>query len=81
MHYVYVLRSKKSGKRYTGCTKKDPIERLRDHNTGSSTWTRQNGPFELLYTEPFSKKKTALAREKYLKTGAGRKFLNKAAPL
>jgi len=81
MYYVYVLRSKKSTKRYTGCTHKEPIERLHDHNTGSNAWTRQNGPFELTYSESFSDKKSALAREKYLKTGAGRKFLDSIIPL
>ena len=81
MYYVYALRSKKNSKRYVGYTQKEPHERLHDHNTGSNAWTRQNGPFELVYSESFSDKKSALVREKYLKTGAGRKFLNKVVPL
>ncbi|PIU41887.1 MAG: endonuclease [Candidatus Omnitrophica bacterium CG07_land_8_20_14_0_80_42_15] len=80
MFYVYVLKSKKNSKRYMGCTSKAHEDRLHDHNTGSSTWTRQNGPFELIYTEKFSDKKAALKQEKYLKTGAGRKFLDKIIP-
>ena len=81
MHYVYVLRSKRNNKRYIGYTRKEPLDRLHDHNTGSNVWTRQNGPFELISFEPFSDKKAALNREKYLKTGAGRKFLDKVIPL
>jgi len=81
MYYVYVLKSKKNNKRYTGYTQKEPKERLHDHNTGSSVWTRQNAPFDLIYSEPVSNKKAALKREGYLKTGAGRKFLNSVAPL
>jgi len=81
MYYVYVLRSRRNSKRYVGYTNKIPEERLQDHNTGSSTWTRQNGPFELIHSEQFSDKKSALKREKYFKTGAGRKFLDKVVPL
>jgi putative endonuclease len=81
MYYIYVLRSLKNKKRYVGYTQKDPRERLHDHNTGSSTWTRQNGPFEFIYSESFFDKRSALAREKYLKTGAGRRFLDEVTPL
>jgi putative endonuclease len=81
MHYVYVLKSKKNSKRYVGYTQKKPSERLHDHNTGSNVWTRQNGPFDLIYFESFSEKRSAREREKYLKTGAGRKFLDRVTPL
>ena len=81
MYNVYVLKSKKNNKKYVGYTQKDPQERLHDHNTGSNAWTRQNGPFELIYVEPFSDKKAALIKEKYLKTGAGRRFLKSITPL
>ena len=81
MYYVYVLKSLRNNKRYTGYTQKDPIDRLKDHNSGSSDWTRRNGPFNLSYFETFSDKRSALKREKYLKTGAGRRFLDKVNPL
>jgi putative endonuclease len=79
--YIYALRSKKNGKRYVGCTAKEPEERLHEHNTGSNAWTRQSGSFELIYTELFSDKRSALKREKYLKTGTGRRFLDRIIPL
>ncbi len=63
MYYVYVLKSKKNNKRYVGFTAKEPEERLREHNAGSSTWTRKNKPFELMYSELFADKKSTLARE------------------
>ena len=81
MYYVYVLKSTKNNKRYTGFTAKAPNERAYEHNTGSSAWTRRNKPFELVYTELFSDKKTALEREMYFKTGEGRRFLDKIIPL
>ena len=77
---VYVLRSKKSGKRYVGITAKDPEERLRQHNEGASTWTRGHRPFELVYQEIFANKAEALKRERELKSGHGREFLDKFIP-
>ena len=74
-HHVYVLLSRKNGKKYSGYTKKSPEVRLKEHNQGSNTWTRQNGPFDLFYTESRTSRKEALSREKYFKSAAGRKFL------
>ena len=76
MFTVYVLKSEKNGKRYVGYTGKSAAERLREHNTGSSTYTRQNCPFVLLYTEQYVEKREAMKRERYLKSGQGRRFLD-----
>lgn len=76
MFSVYVLRSLKKNKRYVGYTSKSPIERLKDHNTGSNKYTKQNGPYKLLYTEEYASKTDAIKREKFLKSGQGRKFLD-----
>ena len=81
MYYVYVLKSIKNNKRYTGFTTKEPKERAYEHNTGSCAWTRRNKPFELVYAESFSDKRIAREREMYFKTGAGRRFLDKVIPL
>ena len=81
MYYVYILKSKKNSKRYTGCTSKYPTVRLKEHNSGTDNWTRQNGPFKLVYSETFESKREALRREKFLKTGVGRRFLDKIIPL
>ena len=77
MFYVYVLRSLKNGKQYVGLTSKGPEERLRQHQSGSSQWSRQNGPLELIHKEAFEDKKLAQWREKFLKSGHGRSYLKR----
>ena len=76
MYYVYVLRSFKNKKRYVGSTKLFPEERLKQHNMGSNTWTKQNGPFELIYQEEYITVAVARKREIFLKNGVGRKYLD-----
>ena len=73
---VYVLRSQKNGRRYVGSTSKSLKDRLDWHRQGASPWTRNNGPFELVHSEELSDKSAALKREKYLKTGQGRRTLD-----
>jgi putative endonuclease len=80
MFSVYVLRSLKNKKRYVGFTKKEPELRLREHNLGSSRWTKSNGPFKLIYRELYNDKTIALKRERFLKSGQGRKFLDQIIP-
>ena len=77
MHRIYVLLSQKNGKQYIGYTQKEPANRLYEHNHGSNAWTKQNGPFDLIYSETFSSRKTALKQETYLKSAEGRRFLKK----
>lgn len=77
---VYVLRSLKNGKRYVGFTGKTAQERLQDHLSGSNTWTRQNKPFTIIYTELYQVKKEAILREKFLKSGQGRIWLDENIP-
>jgi len=80
MYSVYVLRSLKNGKHYVGLTSK-PIEtRLKQHRSGSSQWTRQNGPFELVHAEQFETRALAAQREKFLKSGHGRQLLQQIIP-
>ena len=77
MYYVYALRSLKNQKRYVGSTSIPPCERLKQHNSGSSVWTKHNGPFELIYKEEYSNVTEARKRENFLKSGVGRKCLDK----
>ena len=74
MHYVYVLKSTKDGKFYTGCTE-DLRKRFREHNIGMVNSTKGRGPFELIYYEASLHKTDAFAREKYLKSGMGKRYL------
>lgn len=72
--YVYVLRGVKSGSLYTGCTS-DLRKRLLEHNSGRSEYTKIHGPYELIYYEACVDKKDAFMREKYLKTGMGKRHI------
>lgn len=73
MHYVYVLQNPK-GQFYTGCTS-DLRKRIAEHKDGKSTYTRSHGPYELVYYEASLNQNDAYAREKYLKSGMGKRYL------
>ena len=75
IYTVYVLKSLKNGKRYVGMTSKTVLERMDWHRWGLTAWTRQNGPFRFLYSEEYDTKARAMLREKYFKTGQGRRTL------
>ena len=72
--YVYVLRNSETGKLYTGCTS-DLRKRLSEHLSGAVPSTKFRGPYELVYYEACMNEKDAFAREKYLKTGMGKRFI------
>jgi putative endonuclease len=74
MTYVYVLRSIGSKTLYTGCTS-DLRKRLIEHNSGKATYTKSRGPYELIYYEACIDEKDGFMREKYLKTGMGKRYL------
>lgn len=57
-----------------GYSAKDPVTRLEEHNVGLNKWTKENGPFELLYYERYFCEKDAREREKFYKTGFGREI-------
>jgi putative endonuclease len=76
MYTVYVLKSLKNEKRYVGYTSKVAEERLKEHLQGSNKWTKQNGPFELVYQEEWEDKTQAIRRENFLKSGRGRAWLD-----
>lgn len=72
--YVYVLQSKKDGHWYTGCTD-DLRKRFEQHRDGRTSSTKGRGPFELIYYEAARDKDDAFDRERYLKTGMGKRYL------
>jgi putative endonuclease len=74
MYYVYILESLKNGDLYKGFTS-DINRRLEEHNSGVTESTKNKGPWKLVYCEIFLNKYDAINREKYLKGGWGRKFL------
>ncbi len=74
MHYVYILRSKKDGKWYAGSTN-DLRKRFSEHNSGKVSSTKGRSPFELIYYEACHNEYDARMREKYLKSGNGKRYL------
>ncbi|EKB49669.1 GIY-YIG nuclease family protein [Cecembia lonarensis] len=74
MFYVYVLRSQKDKKFYTGFTK-NLEKRLLEHNNGLSASTKYRIPFDLVYFEACLNQQDAMHREKYLKSTYGKRYL------
>jgi len=74
MFYVYVLKSYE-GFHYTGMTA-DLEKRLVEHNEKKlSFWTKRGTEWKLVYKEEYPTKSEALKREKWLKSGVGREYL------
>jgi predicted GIY-YIG superfamily endonuclease len=71
--FVYVLRCS-NRKLYTGSTR-DLAKRLYAHNAGKVRTTKIVRPVQLVYMEEFESYSDARKRELYLKTGAGREWL------
>lgn len=74
MYYVYVLASKKDGKKYTGYTKNLKL-RFEQHNKGLVESTQSRRPLALIYYEACLNQQDATHREKYLKTHYGKMFI------
>lgn len=69
MYYVYIIKSEKNGKKYVGMTG-DLKRRIKEHNNGSSDFTKDNGgPWKLVYYEALIDKQKAQIEEKFLKSG------------
>ena len=66
MFYVYLLESRRDGRTYIGYTS-DLRERLRNHNQGKVTSTKNRIPFELIYYKAYRDEKDAQRREIQLK--------------
>jgi len=68
------MRSKKNGQWYIGSTA-NLRKRFKEHHSNKVFSTKGRGPFELIYYEACINEKDARIREKYLKTGFGRRYL------
>ncbi len=73
-YYVYILQSLKSRKWYTGSAV-DLRKRFKEHQDNQSTYTKGRGPFKLIYYEASLHEEDAKARERYLKSGMGKRYL------
>ncbi|MBW1805118.1 MAG: GIY-YIG nuclease family protein [Deltaproteobacteria bacterium] len=74
MIILYVLKGS-TGKRYVGITN-NLRRRLYEHRKKATKGGQITHDFIVLYTEEFPDYKTAREREKFLKSGQGRKWLD-----
>ena len=73
-YYVYVLQSEIDISWYIGDTS-DIDKRIIEHNSGKTATTNRKKPWSIIYFEASKSKEDAIAREKYLKSGMGRRYL------
>ena len=77
MKYVYLIESVHARQQhYIGITD-DLKQRFADHSAGKSPPTRKFKPWNLVTYTAFADEQTALAFEKYLKSGSGKAFLKR----
>lgn len=76
MFYVYVLQSEADTGLYIGMSG-DLRRRFVEHQNGESRSTTGRRPWKLIYYEAYLEKQDAVGREIYLKSGRGRRFLDK----
>jgi len=72
---VYILLSKVNVTRYIGITN-NISRRLKEHRSTGSTVERLLGKFDVIYKEECYDYKSARKREKILKSGKGREWMN-----
>ena len=73
MFYVYLLHSTKDNGFYIGYST-NLKRRLSEHKRGASFATKSRGPWKLIYYEAYTEREDAEGREKFLKSGAGRRL-------
>lgn len=66
MYFVYIIQSELDLSYYKGFTE-DLLLRLKRHNNGESTYTRNKIPWHFVHIEAFQSKTEVLRREKALK--------------
>jgi putative endonuclease len=74
MFYVYVLHSVRDNGLYIGFSA-NLRKRLKEHNTGAAFATSHRRPWKLIYYEAYIEEEDASGRERYLKSGGGRRLL------
>jgi putative endonuclease len=73
-YFVYVLRSTVAERLYVGSSL-EPDARLASHNSGRVRSTKPWRPWERVLLEEYPDRATAEKRERYLKSGWGRREL------
>jgi putative endonuclease len=76
MFYVYVIQSESDAGLYIGMSG-DLRRRFMEHQNGESRSTKGRRPWKIIYYETYVDEQDAVGRERFLKSGGGRKFLDK----
>ncbi len=77
MFWTYLLENQNDKSWYIGYTS-NLKRRLAEHQNGYGAQTTKNKiNWQLIYCEGYKNKKDAEGRERFLKSGSGRKFLKK----
>jgi len=76
MYYIYIIQSLTDKSLYIGYTP-DLKKRLIKHNKKQVTSTKDKVPFKIVYYEAYLNRRDATGREKFLKSGAGWRFIKK----
>ncbi len=74
MYYVYVLQSTVADKTYIGRSAHHD-ERFKAHNAGRGGWPKHYRPWTRVLLQEYPDRASAGKRERYLKSGWGRKWL------
>lgn len=76
MPFVYVLKSMKNGRYYVGSTN-DLTRRMAEHKRGKTKYTRNSGPYKLIYKRSFRTLKEARQKEYQIKKMKNREYIEK----
>jgi len=74
--FVYVIESLIDKTWYTGIAL-NIDNRLKEHNLGKNRFTKGHRPWKIIYSEIHNNWQEARNREKYLKSAAGKRWLEK----
>ena len=75
MFFVYVIKSRIKKYIYVGITE-NVERRVKEHNWGKQKSTKPYLPFDLIRQESFESRSAARFREKKLKSGFGKEWIN-----
>ena len=73
---TYILINKAKNKTYVGHTN-DFKRRLKEHNSGKTTFPKRHAPWSIIHFEEFDDLKSAIKKEKYFKSATGRRWTKK----
>lgn len=76
---VYIIESISDKTWYTGMAI-DVLSRLKEHNAGKNRFTKGHLPWKIIYTETHPDWASARVKEKYFKSAAGKRWLEKHLP-